>query len=142
MPIIIITIIIMYIILISWCFHNLGNIETFKKILCIGILILSLYIGASITFNISRSGVTYPNVEMIGVVKQILVWIFAGLNGFFVMPYICGEIEAFYQENITKEQCIKRIGVSFILVIILLMIECGYMTNTQRGILQIVNSKS
>ena len=142
MPIIVITISIMYIILISWCFHNLGNIEPFKKILCIGILILILYIATSITFNISRSEVTYPNTEMIGVVKQTLVWIFAGLNGFFVMPYICREIEALYQENITTEQCIKRIGISAIVVIILLILECGYMTSTQKGILEIVNRNS
>lgn len=142
MPIIVITISIMYIILISWCFHNLGNVEPLKKILCIGILILILYIATSITFNISRSEVTYPNTEMIGVVKQTLVWIFAGLNGFFVMPYICREIEALYQENITTEQCIKRIGISAIVVIILLILECGYMTSTQKGILEIVNRNS
>ena len=130
MPIIVITIIIMYIILISWCFHNLGNIEPLKKILCIGILILILYIATSITFNISKSEVTYPNTEMIGVVKQTLVWIFAGLNGFIVMPYI------------STEKCIKRIGISAIVVIILLIIECGYMTDTQKGILEIVNRNS
>ena len=139
MPIIIITIIIMYIILISWCFHNLGNIEPFKKILCIGILILVFYIATSITFNISKNEITYPNAEMIGVVKQTLVWIFAGLNGIFVMPYICREIEELYQENITKEQCIKRIGISAIVVIILLIFECEYMTSTQKGILEIIN---
>ena len=142
MPIIIITIIIMYIILISWCFHNLGNIEPLKKILCIGILILILYIATSITFNISKSGVTYPNTDMIGVVKQTLVWIFAGLNGFIVMPYICREIETLYQENITTEKCIKRIAISAIVVIILLILECGYMTSTQKGILEMLNHKS
>ena len=79
---------------------------------------------------------------MIGVVKQTLVWIFAGLNGFIVMPYICREIESLYQENITTEKCIKRIGISAIVVIILLIIECGYMTDTQKGILEIVNRNS
>ena len=142
MPIIIITIIIMYIILIAWCFHNLGNIEPFKKILCIGLLILILYIATSITFNISKSEVIYPNAQMIGIVKQTLVWIFAGLNGFIVMPYICREIEALYQENITIDNCIKRIGISIIVVIILLILECGYMTSTQKGILEIINSNS
>ena len=142
MPIIIITIIIMYIILIAWCFHNLGNIDPLKKILCIGLLILILYIATSITFNISKSEVIYPNAQMIRIVKQILVWIFAGLNGFIVMPYICREIEALYQENITIDNCIKRIGISIIVVIILLILECGYMTSTQKGILDIINSNS
>ena len=132
----------MYIILIAWCFHNLGNIEPFKKILCIGLLILILYIATSITFNISKSEVIYPNAQMIGIVKQTLVWIFAGLNGFIVMPYICREIEALYQENITIDNCIKRIGISIIVVIILLILECGYMTSTQKGILEIINSNS
>ena len=97
----------MYIILIAWCFHNLGNIEPFKKILCIGLLILILYIATSITFNISKSEVIYPNAQMIGIVKQTLVWIFAGLNGFIVMPYICREIEALYQENINLKNNLK-----------------------------------
>ena len=141
MPVIIIIILIMYVILISWCFNNLGTIDVPKKILYIGIFLLILYIATSITFIISNKGISYPNQDMLGIVKQTLVFIFTGINGIFIMPFLCSGIEKLDQEIISQEQFIKKILISVVIILILLILECGYMSNIQKGIIEIINSK-
>lgn len=141
MPVIIIIILIMYVILISWCFNNLGTIDVPKKILYIGIFLLILYIATSITFIISNKGISYPNQNMLGIVKQTLVFIFTGINGIFVMPFLCVGIDKLDQGTISQEQFIKKILISSVIILIILILECGYMSNIQKGIIEIINNK-
>ncbi len=141
MPIIVITIIMMYIILIIWCNHNLENMETYKKIIFIATGILVIYVLTNITFNISKNGIGYPNNNMVGNIKNILVWVFTGVNAIFILPYLSTKLKAVYQEELKVEQFIKKTVILIIVLVVLLTLECGYMKDTQKVILEIFEHK-
>ena len=142
MPIIFITIIIMYAILLAWSFHSLVNMEIPKKILVIAVILIITYIFTYITYTISKQAINYQNEEIMSYVKNVLLLIFTGINGFITMPFLCKQIEGYYQENITQSDLAKKILITLIVLIVLLVLECGYMTNTQQGIIGIINNKS
>ena len=56
MPVIITLIIAMFLILISWTWHNLSGIDKTKKILTIVISLIVVFIITFIQFNISKEG--------------------------------------------------------------------------------------
>ena len=141
MPIVIMTILITFFILISWTYHSLGKIEISKKILCIFVQLIIVFITTSITYNISKNKIQYPNSSAMGYVQNILVFLFVGINGIFVMPFFSRGIEAVYQGDKGREQLFKRAIFCAIILCILMILECGYMTSTQEGILKIMIGK-
>ncbi len=141
MPIIIMTIIITFLILIVWTYRSLGDMETNKKILCIIAEFAVILIGTSITYMISKSNIQYPNKDSMLYVQNTLILLFSGINGLFIMPFLSRGIEMTYQENITLNQLGKRIILCTVILLFLLIFECGYMTTTQDGILRIMMGK-
>ncbi len=138
MPIVIITIIITFFILILWTYRSLGNMEISKKVSWIIIQLLVVFLATYITYGISKHTIEYPNDEIMAYVRNILVLLFTGINGLFVMPFLSRGIEALYQENIVKQQLVMRAVLCIAVLIILLILECGYMTTTQNGILKVM----
>ena len=138
MPLVIITIIITFAILIIWTYHSLGNIETSKKIIYIIIQLLIIFIATYITYAISKGQVVYQDKEISQHIQNALLPIFTGINGLFIMPYLSRGIEALYQENIKINQLFTRAILCIVILIVLLIFECGYMTTTQQGILKIM----
>lgn len=141
MPIIIITIIMMYIILIVWTNHNLGNMEIIKKVIFMVVSFFIVYIVTSITFNISKNSLVYPESIAISQVKNILVLVFTGLNLIFLLPYLSRKFEKLYQEDIKISEFNKSILISILILVVLLVLECGYMKDTQQMILKIYENK-
>lgn len=88
MPIIITIMIAMFLILISWTWHNLGDIEKIKKIITMIVLFVLIYIVTLIVFNISKSDILYNSKEAMENVKTILVLLFTMVNGLIIMPFI------------------------------------------------------
>ena len=85
MPVIITFVIAMFLILLSWTWHNLGNIPQNTKI---GTIAISLVIIAFITFlifNISKNGVQYDSEESMNSVRNVLVLVFTIINGLIIM---------------------------------------------------------
>lgn len=138
MPLVIITIIITFAILIIWTYHSLGNIETSKKIIYIIIQLLVIFIATYITYAISKGQVVYQDKEISQQIQNALLPVFTGINGLFIMPYLSRGIEALYQENIKINQLFTRAILCIVILIVLLIFECGYMTTTQQGILKIM----
>ena len=137
---IIITAIIIYFIAIAWSWHNLGFIEKSKKIafIVIGILIMSII--TLIIFQISKNGISYQNEQMKNDVQNILVIVFTGLNSIIVMPSIGKILEKINENEIEKDDVIKRIIILSIIFIVCIIIESGYMKDIQQGILEIYRS--
>ena len=138
MPLVIITIIITFTILIVWTYRSLGDIETSKKVIYIIIELLVVFFATYITYGISKSSVEYPNDEVIGHIQNTLVPLFTGINGLFVMPFFSRGLESVFQENMKNNQLIGRAILCVGILLLLLIFECGYMTTTQQGILKIM----
>ena len=129
MPIIITIMIAMFLILISWTWHNLGDIEKIKKIITMIVLFVLIYIVTLIVFNISKSDILYNSKEAMENVKTILVLLFTMVNGLIIMPFI----------DIDYNDDKKSFLVIFIVFIIVIIFECGYLKDIQNGILNVYN---
>ncbi|MBR0350862.1 MAG: hypothetical protein IJH76_03470 [Clostridia bacterium] len=140
MPVIITLIIAIFLILISWTWNNLGNIDKTKKIITIVISLIVIAIITLIVFNISKSSVNYKSEEEVSAVRVVLVTLFTFVNGLVIMPSIAKTLNKINNKEITKEQAGKRFLIAIAVFVIVLIIECGYLTSIQNGILDIYHS--
>lgn len=129
--------IIIYAVLIAWTWHNLGEIEKTKKVMLIAIGMLIIYLLTLFIFNISKQEIQYENEEFSTGIKNILVSVFTGVNGIIVLPFTAKIIEQINDGTIEKQSFITKIFIIIVVFIICLFVECGYMKNTQQGILRI-----
>lgn len=139
MPIIITIMIAMFLILISWTWHNLGDIEKIKKIITMIVLFVLIYIVTLIVFNISKSDILYNSKEAMENVKTILVLLFTMVNGLIIMPFIAKILNKISYNDIDYKDAKKSFLVIFILFIIVIIFECGYLKDIQNGILNVYN---
>ena len=139
MPIIITIMIAMFLILISWTWHNLENIKKIKKIITMIVLFVLIYIVTLIVFNISKSDILYNSKEAMENVKTILVLLFTMVNGLIIMPFIAKILNKISCNNIDYKDAKKSFLVIFILFIIVIIFECGYLKDIQNGILNVYN---
>lgn len=140
MAFIILTAMIVYFIVIAWTWQSLGFIEKAKKVAIILIGITIMYGITFMVFQMTKGGITYPNGEIQNKVQNILVSIFAGINGIIVMPQIGKILDKINEDEMEKEQFIKRIVLLVIIFMICLIFESGYMKDTQEGILKIYHT--
>lgn len=137
MPIIIIITIAIYIVLIAWTWKNLGSIENTKKIGFIICSLAILFIITTIVFSMSKTNIIYPSKEIEEAVRNVLVTVFAGLNGMIVMPYLGKMLEKVKENEIKKEEFLRKLIIIGSVFVICIFFECGYLKDTQEGILQI-----
>ena len=140
MFLIIIVIIAIYAVSFAWTWHNLGAIDKLKKIAVIIIGNIIMYIITIIIFNISKSGIDYNNVELQTAVSNTIVSIFTGINGIIVIPQIAKILEKIKENEIDRNLASKRFAIILIVFILCIIFECGYIKDTQKGILNIYNS--
>ena len=139
MPIIITIMIAMFLILISWTWHNLGDIEKIQKIITMIVLFVLIYIVTLIVFNISKSDILYNSKEAMENVKTILVLLFTMVNGLIIMPFIAKILNKISCNDIDYNDAKKSFLVIFIVFIIVIIFECGYLKDIQNGILNVYN---
>lgn len=131
---------VIYFVLIAWTWHSLGFIEKNKKVTFILIGIILMYLITLIIFQITKSGIQYPNIEMQKKVQNVLVSIFAGINGIIVMPQIGKLLEKIKEDEIKREELTKKLVILLVLFGICVLIEVGYLKDTQQGILKIYHA--
>ena len=136
MPLIIIVTIIIYSVLLGWVWASLGDIDKKRKIIIILIEILILYIITLIIFAISKNGINYTSKQAENDIKNVMVIIFTGINALIVMPYINKQIIRLKENEIEKEKLVKKSIILCVIFVICLFIECGYMKDTQKGIIK------
>ncbi len=141
MLLIIITTIIIYLIVLAWTWHNLSGIEHGKKIIYTIVGLIVMYIITMITFNISKTGITYENPEMEKDIGNMLILIFAGLNSLIVLPYISKLLSRINDEDIEKNQVSKRIMVIIVVLVLCLIMESGYLKDIQKGIINVYETQ-
>ncbi len=135
-------IIILFGVLIFWTWNNLvdfeGNVQRIKFIL-IGIIILCVV--TLIIFNISKIGITYPNIDVIKKVRTITVLLFAPLNGYITLPHIAKILSNIKTNEVEEEKIKKRIIILFAIIIIFTIVEIKYLNGFQNGIIQILQNR-
>lgn len=137
MILIIVIIAVIYMLLIAWTWHSLGEIEKSKKVMVIGIGILIIYFMTLFIFLISKQGIVYENVEMSKAVRNVLVIMFTSVNGLIVLPFLARQLDKIHEGEMEKTKFSKITLILLIIFIICLGIEYGYMKSTQQGILNI-----
>ena len=138
MVLIISIIIAIYVLLIAWVWNNLGQIDKNKKILTILIGTAIVYLITLIVFNISKSGINYEQKLMEKDIRRILVTMFAGVNSLIILPYVAKIIERIYENQMERQEVLKKLSIIVTIFIICMFLECGYMKNIQQGILDMV----
>ena len=137
MAFIIIIALIIYFINIAWTWKSLGEMEKSSKIVFVIVGILVLFIITLITFNISAKNIQYQHQGETDTIRNVLVSIFTGVNGIIIMPQLAKILEKAKNGDLEKNQIRNRIILWIAILIICLIFECGYMKDTQQGIVNI-----
>lgn len=129
-----------YLIAVIWSWKSLTNLSPLKKIIVILAGILIVYIITSILLNISKTNITYPTEEMGQKVTNVLTIVFTAINA-LIIPILSKNIVKMQSGEIDINQFKKKIIAIFLIGIVFLGIECGYLNNTQKEIVNIYYSK-
>ena len=139
MAFIMIGIIIIYLVVIIWTWNSLEDIEIPRKILIIFAGIVVVFLITQIVFSISKNQIIYQNGNVEKSISQIIVLLFTGVNS-LVLPIICKNIKKRANEEIENNALKIRMIIIIAIFLMCLYLECGYMTDIQKGILQIYKS--
>ena len=139
MPVIVTLVIAMFLILISWTWHNMGDVENKTKISTIIVALIIVFGITFVLFNISKNVVNYNSEESMSSVRNILVPVFTVINGLIIIPPFAKTIGRVHNKEVSKEQATRHLGFLLIIFAIALVIECSYLTSIQKGILDIYN---
>ena len=142
MPLIIIMIFILYSVVIGWTWNNLGDIDKIKKILIIAGEIFAICLITLIVYAISKNGIDYTNKEVENSVKTVIVALFTGFNSLIVLPFLNKQIIKLKEKKKKKKKVTKKLLIMIVVFMICIIFECGYMKDTQKGILQVQKSNS
>lgn len=137
MPLIILMIFILYSVVIGWTWNNLGDIDKKRKILIIAGEIIAIYIITLIIFSVSKNGIDYTNKDVESNVKTVIVALFTGFNSLILLPFLNKQIIKLKEKETDEKSIIKKITIMFLIFIVCIIFECGYMKDTQKGILQV-----
>ena len=141
MTFIIIGIIIIYLLVIAWSWNSLEDTEKPKKLLVIFAGIVAVFLITQIVFLMSKSGVNYENNNIEKSVGQVIVLLFTGLNS-LVIPFITRTFKKKENGEIDDNVFKVRMIIICVIFLICLFLECGYMTDTQEGILRVYESNT
>lgn len=140
MPFIVIIIILIYIVLLAWTWHNLGDMEKTKKTLIIFIELIITYLTTILIFNISKAGIGYNNPEVENTMKTLLVSVFTGVNGLIWMPIVSKNMDQVNEGLIEKTVLKTRVIVIGIIFVICMVIEFNYIKDTQKSTIEMYNN--
>ena len=126
---------IIFLVLIGWMWHSLGNIETLTKIGCIVGGLIAVYILTFIIFNISRIGINYESIETMKAIRRVYVVLLTIVNGYVILPFVFRKLNQINNEEIEKEKVLKSLIILAIIIVILFIFEIIYFGNIQGNIL-------
>ena len=142
MPLIIIMTFILYSVVIGWTWNNLGDINKIKKILIISGELITIFVITLIVYTISKNGIDYTNKDVESSIKTVIVALFTGFNSLIILPLLNKQIIKLKEKEAEEKSIIKKLAIMFLIFIVCLIFECGYMKDTQKGILQVQKSNS
>ena len=139
--IIYIAIILLFTLLLFWTWNNVKDFENIvQKISFIVIGLIAITIITLIIFTISKTGVQYPNEEMVGQIRKMALLVFVPINGLISLPHIA-RIYINIQDGTEEEKTKRKMIILGIVIIVAIIVETVYLKSFQNGIIQILNSK-
>lgn len=139
MAVIFIIILVLFLVLVAWMWHSLGNIEKRIKIPCIIIGLVIVYVITFIIYNISKIGINYEDKVIMQQIRNVFVILFTIVNGYIILPYVFRKLEQVNNDEIRKQKFVRSIMLLMIIVIVILVFERVYLGNIQRGVLDMMN---
>ena len=127
---------------VTWTWNStekFENTSTRIAFLIIGTLFVILL--TFILFLISKIGVDYPQQEMIGEIRKIILLVFVPINGFLILPHVARIVINKQDKKASTKDLQKKVKRLFIIIIILIILECIYFKDIQTGILNYINIK-
>lgn len=140
MTLVIVTAIIIYLVVIAWSWQSLGSIGKTKKIIFILVGIILMYLITLVVFRTTKGDIDYQDIKIQNSIQSVIVAICTGINGMIIMPQIGKILDQINENQIGKEQLIKRCLILVVVFVICLIFESGYMKDTQQGILKVYHS--
>lgn len=137
MLLIIIMTFILYSVVIGWTWNNLGDIKKIKKILIIAGEILVIYLITLVIYAISKNGIDYTNKDVEKDIKIVVVILFTGFNSLVILPFLNKQIIKLKEKEVNEKNVVKKLAIVLVIFIICIIFECGYMKDTQKGILNV-----
>ena len=135
-----IIIVVLFAVLLFWTWNNEKSFEKrSSKIIFMIVGLVALSVVTLIIFNISKSGIEYPNIDILKEVRKIALLIFTPVNGYLSLPHIANikyEIDEGKDDKKTK----TKIIILGVIIIIATILEIIYLKDFQNGIINILNS--
>ena len=133
-------IVVLFIAYIMWTWNNAKEFASNgAKILFLSIGTIIIGLVTLIMFNLSKLGVVYPKQEMVGVVRRIILLVFVPINCLIILPQIANTIGKIKTDKITQDEFKRKAIIMFVIIIAIVIIECIYFKNIQKGIINIIN---
>lgn len=128
----------MFIILMFWSWHNLGNVENKTKFTIIAISSIVIYILTLVIYNISKNDEALASLkpEYISKIKNILVILFSLVNGYILMPHSFRRINQINNDEITSEKLKRSIVIMLVIFVLVIIFECNYLQELETGLAQ------
>lgn len=127
--------IIIYIVAIVAIYYNINELDKNQKIIFIIVGIIVVLILTTIICSITSSQIKIGNKEQIKITKTTAILIFSPINAIIFLPFVGNTLNKYKEENIDNEKIKKRLILLGVLVIIVMMIELGYIKDFQNGLL-------
>lgn len=139
MLIIVLFIIIFNIVSILLMYHCLNDINKKEKLVFIAAGTAIMYILTSIVYWISTRNVEITEVSETG--KDLITFLFVPINAILVLPLFAKSYYS-YQNGKIDGRILKNRGILLgIILIIVLIIECSYFENIQKGVVDLINNQ-
>ena len=136
MGLIILLSLVIYTVGIAAIYHSVPSFEKDKKIKIIAIGVIVTLIITIVICAITSGGIEGYKKEMVNVARNTAILIFAPINLIVLVPYIGSSLNKLKDEIINEDKLKKRLIIVGIVLILLVVIELGYIKNFQVGLLK------
>lgn len=127
------------IISIGVVYQFIKKLEKRQKLLFIAISVAFMYIITSIIYWVSGFGIEKIIHESS---KNFIIYLFVPVNVIIFIPYFAAQYMKFKLKKIKAEKFANRVSILFIILIILLIVECFYFRNIQSNIKMVNDAKN
>ena len=133
-------ILILNIVSILLMYRSLNDRTPKEKYIYIAMGIAIMYVLTSIVYWISTRNIEISEVSDLG--KDLIIFLFVPINGIIVLPLFARSYCRFKDGGINGTVLRNRGIVFGIILLILLIIECGYFENIQNQVVKMITNKN
>lgn len=126
---------VIYIIATIMIYHNLYNYDKSNKIKIIVIGYIITFLVTLVLCTISKNGIN-TNSNNLKIVNSTSILLFSPINAIISIPYMCNLLNKYKKDIITKTQLQKRTIIFAIILLIVLVLESGYIKEFEVNLLK------